>query len=82
MDKPTLPMTSSGVSTLNLDTKIICAKKNPKNALHHHHVINLDYTRLARQGLMTNPLGWKRNDGYRKSALDYATLWRAFRNFF
>ena len=45
-------------------------------------VIDLDYTRLMRQGLMTNPLVWQGKVDYRKSALDYATLGRAFWNFF
>ena len=45
-------------------------------------VRDLDYTRLTRQGLTTNALGWQGNVDYRKSALDYATLGRAFRNSF
>ena len=35
-----------------------------------------------RQGLKTNPLSWQGNVDYIKIALDYATLGRAFRNFF
>ena len=45
-------------------------------------VRDLDYTRLMRQGLTTNMLSWQGNFDYRKSAIDYANLWRAFRNYF
>ena len=41
-----------------------------------------DFTRMTRQGSTTIPVGWQGNVGYRKSALDYTTLWRAFRNSF
>ena len=41
-----------------------------------------DYTRLMRQCSTTNPLSWQGNVDYRKSAFDYATLGRAFRNCF
>ena len=37
------------------------------------------YTRLTRQGSKNNPLSWQGNVDYRKRALDYATLERAFR---
>ena len=46
------------------------------------HGRDLDYTRLMRQGSTTNPLSWQGNVDYRKIALDYATLGRAFRNCF
>ena len=46
------------------------------------HVRDLDYPRLMRQGSTTNPLIWQVNVDYRKSALDYATLGRVFRNCF
>ena len=42
------------------------------------YVRDLDFTRLVRQGLTTNPLSWQGNVDYRKSALDYDTLGRAF----
>ena len=45
-------------------------------------VIDLYYTRPMIQGLTTNPLVWQGKVDYRKSALDYATLGRAFRNCF
>ena len=45
-------------------------------------VRDLDYTRLTRQGSTTSPLSWQGNVDYRKIALDYATLGRAFRNCF
>ena len=45
-------------------------------------VRDLDYTRLMIQGSTTNHLSWKGNIDYRKSALDYTTLGRAFRNRF
>ena len=35
-----------------------------------------------RQGSTTNPLSWQGNINYRKIYLDYASLGRAFRNFF
>ena len=35
-----------------------------------------------RHGSKTNPLSWQGNIDYRKSALDYATIGRAFRNRF
>ena len=41
-------------------------------------VIELYYTRLMIQGLTTNPLVWQGKVDYRKIALDYATLGRAF----
>ena len=47
-----------------------------------YHARDLDSTRLARQASSTNSLIWKGNVGYRKHSLDYATLWRAFRNCF
>ena len=40
------------------------------------------FTRLLRQVLATNPQSWQDNNDYRKVSLDYATLWRAFRNCF
>ena len=46
------------------------------------YVRDLDFTRLVRQGLTTNPLSWQGNVDYRKSALYYATLGRAFRHCF
>ena len=45
-------------------------------------VRDLDYKRLMRQGLTTKPSIWQGNIDYRKIALDYATLGRAFRNYF
>ena len=44
----------------------------------YYAVRYLDYTRLMRQGLMTNMLSWQDKVYYRKSALDYATLGRTF----
>ena len=45
-------------------------------------VKGLDYTRVMRQGLTTNLFSWQGNVDYRKSALDYTTLGRAFRKNF
>ena len=42
----------------------------------------LEYTKLMRQGSITNTLGWQGNVDDRKSDLDYATLGHAFRIFF
>ena len=42
----------------------------------------LDYAKLMRKGLTTNPLGCQGNFDYRKFSLDYATLRHAFRNCF
>ena len=41
-------------------------------------VRDLEYTRLMRQGWTTNQLSWKGNVDYRKSALYFTTLGRAF----
>ena len=47
------------------------------------HILRDTYlARLVRQGSPTNPLSWKGNIGYRKSALNCATQWHAFRNCF
>ena len=45
-------------------------------------VRELDYPSLMRQVSTNNPLSWKGNIDYRKSALYYVTLGRAFRNCF
>ena len=42
----------------------------------------LDLTTLGRQGLKTNSLSFHGSVDYRKIALDCATLWHAFRNYF
>ena len=46
------------------------------------HVRDLDYTRLIRQGSTNYSLSWQSNVDYRKIALYYTTLGRAFRNYF
>ena len=46
------------------------------------NVRDIDYTRLEIQGSTTNPFIWEGNVGNIKSALDYATIWRAFRDCF
>ena len=45
-------------------------------------VRHLDYIRLMRQGLTTNSLSFQGNIDHIKSALYYANLGRAFRNYF
>ena len=48
----------------------------------HRNVRDLDQKSTEKKASTNNMLSWQENVGFRKSALDYSTLWRDFRNCF